>query len=156
MIAGFFIWTAVIFVLQLLQINDNNYVYSTVAGYLFMLVLALAFQGKIQLTNQWRKFRDLPRGPGGDHACVHRGCSPVPAALHLPAEADPAGYEGWCRCRDRRLREERARQKSVLDLIPGDGRAGTDPSCGPGDGTAGGGDDYGDGVNVSIRANTHE
>ncbi len=50
MIAAFFIWIIVIIFLQLQQINDENYIYPTIAGYLLMIVLTIAFQGKIRLS----------------------------------------------------------------------------------------------------------
>jgi len=53
-----------------------------------------------------RPGRDLPCGPGGDNPCIHRGSGPVPAALCLPAEADPAGDEGRCGRGDRDVREK--------------------------------------------------
>ena len=40
----------------------------------------------------------LPCRPGGDHACVHWCCSPVPSAFCVPAEGDPAGDEGRYGC----------------------------------------------------------
>lgn len=46
MVAGFFLWTLVILFFQVQQINDENYLYPTIAGYLLMLVVVLAFQGK--------------------------------------------------------------------------------------------------------------
>ena len=77
--------------------------------------------------------------------CVHRRCGPVPAALCVPAEADPAGDEGGYGCGDRGVREERAGEESLLDLLHRDGRAGPGPGRGPGDSSADCRDDYGDG-----------
>jgi uncharacterized membrane-anchored protein len=48
-IAGFFLWIAVILI-QPPQINTSYDTYPTLGGYLLMLVLALAFQGKLRLT----------------------------------------------------------------------------------------------------------
>ena len=50
----------------------------------------------------------FPCGPGGDDPCIHRGGGPVPAALRISTQTDPAGYEGRCGCSDRDIREERA------------------------------------------------
>jgi hypothetical protein len=43
---GFFLWILAILFLQVQQMNDENYLYPTIAGYLLMLVLVLVFQGK--------------------------------------------------------------------------------------------------------------
>jgi uncharacterized membrane-anchored protein len=47
-IAGFFLWIVVILI-QPSQINSSYNTYPTIGGYLLMLVLALAFQGKLRL-----------------------------------------------------------------------------------------------------------
>src|SRR5208283_3847236 len=97
--------------------------------------------------------RDLPCGPGGNDPCIHRCCGSVPVALCFPAEANSAGDEGRCGCRNRDVRKKRAGEKSILDHVrfdgwtgPGPGTGpGDGPGTGPGDGPAGGGGDYGDG-----------
>jgi hypothetical protein len=47
--AGFFLWIVVILILPS-QINDNYDIYPILGGYLLMIVLALAFQGKFRLS----------------------------------------------------------------------------------------------------------
>ena len=89
--------------------------------------------------------RDLPCGPDRHEPGIHRCCGPVPAAVCVPAEADPAGDEGGHGCRDRGVREERAGKESLLDLLHLNGRAGPGPGCGPGDSSADCRADYGDG-----------
>jgi len=47
--AGFFLWIVVILI-QPSQINNNYGIYPILGGYLLMLVLALAFQGKLRFS----------------------------------------------------------------------------------------------------------
>ena len=89
--------------------------------------------------------RDLPGGPDRHEPGIHRCCGPFPAAVRVPAEAYPAGYEGGHGCRDRGIREERAGQESLLDPVHLDGRAGPGPGRRPGDSSADSRADYGAG-----------
>ena len=96
--------------------------------------------------------RDL-RGPGRDlhgrpdrhEPGIHRSCCPVPSTLRVPAEIDPAGNEGGHGCCDRGVREKRASEESLLDLLHLDGRAGPGPGRRPGDSSADSRADYGNG-----------
>ncbi len=67
------------------------------------------------------------------------------SVLRHPAEADPAGDEGGHGCRDRGIREERADEECLLDLLHHDGRAGPGPGRGPGNSSTDCRDYYGDG-----------
>ena len=48
------------------------------------------------LAGMFASRRDLPCRTGGDHPCFYRCCGPLPAAVCVPAEADPAADEGGC------------------------------------------------------------
>ena len=68
----------------------------------------------------------------------------LPLFVFLP-KLDPAGDESGHGCRDRGVREERAGEESLLDLLHLDGRAGPGPGRGPGNSSADCRADYGDG-----------